>query len=95
MKLRESMLLSGILFNSEAWHGVTLKQIKFVQSIDEALLRSILKFHRKTPTQFLYLETGAMPLWWIIAQRRIIYLKHITERHRETLQTLLQETFLV
>ena len=22
-----------------------------------------------------------MPLWWIVALRRIIYLKHITERH--------------
>ena len=24
IKLREAMLLNGILFNSEAWHGVTL-----------------------------------------------------------------------
>ena len=28
MKLREAMLLNGILFNVEAWHGVTLKHIK-------------------------------------------------------------------
>ena len=43
IKLRESILLNGILFNSEDWHGVTLKQIKTLESIDEALLRSILK----------------------------------------------------
>ena len=27
MKLRGDMLLNGILFNVEAWHGVTLKHI--------------------------------------------------------------------
>ena len=47
MKLRESRLLNGILFNNEAWHGVNLKPIKTSESIDEALLRSILKLHKK------------------------------------------------
>ena len=27
MKLREVMLLNGILYNSEAWHGMTMKNI--------------------------------------------------------------------
>ena len=49
MKLREAMLLTGILFNVEAWHGVTLQHIKRLEMIDESLLRSILKAHRKTP----------------------------------------------
>ena len=47
MKLREAMLLNGILFNAEAWHGVTLKQIKSLETIDEYLLKNILKAHRK------------------------------------------------
>lgn len=91
MKLREAMLLNGILFNAEAWHGVTLKQIKSLETIDEYLLRNILKAHRKTPKEFLYLETGALPIRWVVAQRRILFMKHIMERHDNE---LLKKVFL-
>ena len=42
--------------------------------------RGILKARSKTPKEFLYLETGAVPLRWIIAQRRINYMNHILQR---------------
>ena len=71
LKLREAMLLNGILYNSEAWHGLTNAQIEKLESVDEALLRGILKAHIKTPKEFLHLETGTIPLKWIIAQRRL------------------------
>ena len=77
MKLREVMLLNGILYNSEAWHGVTKGHIKSLEAIDEALIRGILNAHRKTPLEFLYLEVGATPIRWIVAQRRINFLHHI------------------
>ena len=48
------MLINGILYNSEAWHGVTRKQIASLEAIDEALLRKLLKSHCKTPKEFLY-----------------------------------------
>ena len=67
LKRREVMLLNGILFNSEAWHGVTKKQIKTFEAIDAQLLKGILKAHGKTSSEFLYLETGATPIRWIIA----------------------------
>ena len=56
------MFLNGILFNSEAWYGVTKKQIKSLEVIDQQLLRGILKAHSKTPSEFLYLETSATPI---------------------------------
>ena len=77
LKLREAMLLNGVLYNSEAWHGVTNAQ--FVQ-LDESLLRGILNAHRKTAKEFLYLETGTIPIKYILAQRRINYVKHILSR---------------
>ena len=49
LKLREAMLINGILYNSEAWHGITNAQIAKLESVDEALLRGILKAHIKTP----------------------------------------------
>ena len=85
LKLREAMLINGILFNSEAWHGVTLAHIAKLEAIDEALLRGILKAHTKTPKEFLYLETGALPIKWIIAQRRINYMNHILQRDENEL----------
>ena len=80
LKLREVMLLNGIMFNSEAWHGVTKKHIKSLEVIDQQLLRGILKAHGKTPSEFLYLETGATPIRWIIVQRRVNYLKCILKK---------------
>ena len=65
--------------------------MKSLEAIDEALLRSILKAHSKTPKEFLYLETGALPLRWIIAKRRISLLKHIMERREDD---LLKRVFL-
>ena len=32
------MLLNGILFNGEAWHGVTNAHIVKLEEVDEALL---------------------------------------------------------
>ena len=85
MKLRESMLLSRILSNSEIWHGMTNANIVTLEQIDQAFLRSILGAHSKTPRSMLYLETGAIPIRWIIKQRRINYLKHILSRNETEL----------
>ena len=48
-----------------------------METVDHHLLRTILSAHAKTPTEFLYLETGALPVKSVIASRRINYLKHI------------------
>jgi hypothetical protein len=80
LRLREAMLINGILHNSEAWHGVTDANIATLESLDLTLLKGILNAHSKTTKEFLYLETGAVPIRWILAQRRINFLKHILSR---------------
>ena len=79
------MLINGILFNSEAWHSVTNAQIAKLECVDNALLRGILQAHSKTPSEFLHLETGTVPLGWIISQRQINYLRHIMSRSNKEL----------
>ena len=61
------MLINGILFNSEEWHGDTLAQIAKLERIDDDLLRGILKAHRKEKktSQFLHLETGTLTIRFI------------------------------
>ena len=74
MKLRESILLSRMLCNSEVWHGLTDANIATLESVDQAFLRNMLNAHSKTPKEMLYLETGEVPIKWIVKQRRINYL---------------------
>ena len=79
------MLINGVLYNSEAWHGVKDAHLVKLELLDNALLRGILQAHCKTPTEFLHLETGTVPLRWIISQRRINYLRHILSRSNDEL----------
>ena len=85
LRLREAMLINGMLFNSESWHGVTKANIAALEVVDQSLLRAILNAHRGTTNEFLYLETGTLPIRWIIAQRRINFLKHIMSRSENEL----------
>ena len=43
LKLREAMLINGMLFNSEAWHGVTDTELRILEVVDEHLLRSLVR----------------------------------------------------
>ena len=54
--------------------------MKSLESVDEHLLRSLVKAHSKTPLEFLYLETGAAPIRFLISSRRMIYLQTIVKR---------------
>ena len=53
LNLRQAMLVNGTLFNSEAWHGVTKKDIILLEKVDEALLRGLLTAHSKIPIEAL------------------------------------------
>ena len=72
LKLRQAMLLNGLLFNSEAWHDINDVEIKLLESVDEHLLRSLVGGHAKTPLEFLHLEAGAIPIHFILSCRRLI-----------------------
>ena len=85
LRLRQAMLVNGILFNSEAWHGISMKDIEVFEKIDEALLRSILNAHSKIPREALYLETKSTPIRYIIASRRLMYLHTILQKNKDEL----------
>ena len=54
LRMRQAMLLNGILYNSEAWHGISEKDISVLEKVDEALLRGILSAHPKIPLEALF-----------------------------------------
>ena len=80
LSLRQAMLLNGMLFNSEAWHGVSEKDIILLEKVDEALLRGILSAHSKIPLEALFLESKSIPIRYIVASRRIMYLHTILQK---------------
>ena len=80
LRLRQAMLVNGILYNSEAWHGVNGKDLILLEKVDEALLRGILSAHPKIPVEALYLETKSIPIRFVVASRRILYLHTILQK---------------
>ena len=80
LSLRQAMLINGMLYNSEAWHNLNYKDVIILEKVDEALLRGLLGAHPKIPTEALYLETKCIPIRYIIASRRILYLHNILQK---------------
>ena len=85
MLLRQTMLITVLLTNSEAWLRLTKENIKKLERVDEMLLRKLLKTPISTPKIALYLETGSIPIRYILKKRRIMYLHHIITRREEAL----------
>ena len=75
--LRDTLLISSLLTNAEAWYNLTLSDIRELESIDETLLRRILECPVSTPREMLYLDLGVIPIRYIIMMRRLNFLKYI------------------
>ena len=91
LMLREAMFINGVLYNSEAWHGITKKHVEDLSIVDKNLMRFILSAHAKTPTEFLYLESGVKPVNFVISSRRLNYKKEIHMRDdHELIKRVLQ-----
>ena len=78
--LRQAMLINGILFNTEAWHGIKKTDIESFEKLDESLLRGLVKGHSKGPLAALYGELGQIPVKFIWASRSIMFLQTILKR---------------
>ena len=48
MMLKDSMLINGILTNSEVWYTLKEEHFKILETADEDLMRQIFKAHSKT-----------------------------------------------
>ena len=80
--LRESMLVNGILTNSEIWYGLTNSEINEFEDLDRLFLRRILKVPISTPQEAFHLELGILPIGIIIKARRINYLHYLVSRRK-------------
>ena len=83
--LRSSLLLSGILTNSEAWYGLKNEDMEKLEQIDESLLRKILEVGSGCPKEMLYLEMGVLPIRFVVMCRRLMFLHYIINEDPESL----------
>ena len=69
--LRNRLLVSSMLFNSEVWYNITKSELELLETVDLMLLRGILKVPKSTPKEMLHLELGLVPFREIISRRRL------------------------
>ena len=56
MILRNSLLVSSMLFNSEAWYNLTNAELDLFETIDLIFVRQLLKAPKGTQKEMIYLE---------------------------------------
>ena len=89
--LRESLLVSSMLSNSESWYNVSKAELELLETIDVQFLRSILRAPKSTPKEMLFLELGCVPFRELIKKRRISFLHYILNENQDSMMyTFLQ-----
>ena len=64
----------------ETWHNMKDSDTNVFIKLDQYLLRKILGAHSKVPLEFLYLETSAIPVDFVLASRRLNFLHTVLSR---------------
>ena len=90
--LRNGLLVSSILFNSEVWYNLSSAELNLLETVDIDLLRGILKAPRSTAKEMFYLELGVLPLREIIRKRRLLFLYYILQQKSESIISKVFET---
>ena len=83
--LRNCLLASSMLFNSEAWYNVTRSELDLLESIDLLLLRQLLNAPKGTPKEMIYLELGLLPFRELVRGRRLTFLHEILNEERNSM----------
>ena len=77
MVFRETLLLSSILTNCEAWYEVKDQEIDILEKCDESLIRLVFETPSTTTKCMLYLEAGIKPIRFYIMASRLMFLWYI------------------
>ena len=85
LRLRESLMMSTLLFNAETWFGVTKKEIEQLENVDLRFLRQKFELHSKIPKEMIFLELGIVPVNFLLMKKRLEYLQYILQQPEESL----------
>ena len=82
--LRQSLLLSMLLSNSETWYIETKQHISELEKVDENLMRQKL-LPAKIQREFIYLETGLLPARFVMINRRLNFLHYLLQQDEQSI----------
>ena len=74
MVFRTTMLINGMLCSSEALYGITKTHVEQLESVDKFLFKSVFQSPCSMPIATYYLETGSIPIRFLLKGRRLMYL---------------------
>ena len=83
--LRNSLLVNGILTNSEVWYNLSKTEVDTLEKLDKIFFMKLLCAPRSTPSAAFHLEMGVTPLSIVIKVRRLIYLHNILKSSRSSM----------
>ena len=85
MVLRNSLFLSSVLLNSEAWINLSKNNIRKLEQVDEMLLSKILDCNSNTSNVVKYLELGAIPIRYEIIKRRLVFFQYLLKQEKSSM----------
>ena len=85
MILRESLFLSSLLLNSEAWVNYSDKDVRILEKCDEMLLTRVLDCDSNSSNAMKYLELGVVPVRFEIMRRKLGFLQYILKQNKESM----------
>ena len=75
--MRDTMLISKMIYSSEIWYNVTKQQYSKLEEIDEMFMRKLLDLPSSAPRISLYNECGKTQIKYLIKVRRLMYYWHV------------------
>ena len=75
--LRESLFLSSMLLNSEAWVNYSESDVRILEQCDDMLITKILECDGKGSNALKYLDLGVIPIRFEIMKRKLGFLQYI------------------
>ena len=90
--LREAIMISGMLTNSEVWFNLNNHDLEALEKVDRLYFQKLLGVPHTVPQIAIYLEFGVIPLAIRIKARRINYLHNILRSERSS---MLYRVFIV
>ena len=91
MLMRQGMLVSSMLTNSEGWINLTKTDIEELDKPDITLQRKVLASTGNPSKCFMNLELGIIPVKYVIQQKRLNFLHYILN---EPMESLVKQVYL-
>ena len=83
--MRDSILLSKIIYSTEVWYSITKENIKKLEEIDELFWHKTFEVCRTVCKESLYIISGKIPIRFILIKRRLMYWWHLCNTSNQEL----------